>query len=99
MQSQRRFLHQHERYARPEDQRGKTINLAELIICLVMPGNLRYHIFSPADVPTGEMVIDARTGCKALVDFDHVDADDRKGMIESFFSTTAFEVLPGVWVA
>lgn len=99
MQSQRRFLHHHAQYVRPKDQRGKSVNFAECVVISYMPGEGRYLHLNQNDAPSGELVIDSKTGCKALLDFDSVPPEFNRQIIESYFSASAFEVAPRVWVA
>ena len=100
MQSQRRFLNHATRYVRPQEARGKTKNLAESIVGYDMPNEEGYIAPFRANGEQGRAaVVDSITGCKALCDFEGLDEKDVRAMIESYFSKSAFEILPGVWVA
>jgi hypothetical protein len=98
MQTQRRKLNDHARYVRPRETRKGTVNFAECIMAVFLPGE-PLHMEANNHASTMCIVIDSATGAKAYCEFNGLSTSDIRGLLNSYFSGPAFEVFRGVWVA
>ncbi len=97
MRSQRRFLHMHDKYVRPRDQRKQGPNLAEMVVLSYLPGSL-FFLSEMPDLVSGDyqLVMDKQTGHMALI--DTYRCDNVRAEIESYFSANAHNPFQGFWV-